>query len=67
MPTNIQKDNNIVTLTNVFTVDASSQRRLVNMLIKTTKQVMKKQEGLISANIHKSFRWYSCSELSMGK
>ena len=55
MTTNIQKDdNNIVTLINVFTVDPSSQRRLVNMLIKTTKQVMKKQEGLISANIHKS-------------
>jgi len=54
MTTNIQKDNNIVTLINVFTVDPSSQRRLVNMLIETTKQVMKKQEGFISANIHKS-------------
>ena len=51
MTTNIQKDNNIATLINVFTVDPSSQQRLVNMLIETTKQVMKKQEGFISANI----------------
>jgi hypothetical protein len=62
MTTNIQKDNNIVTLINVFTVDPSSQQRLVNMLIETTKQVMNKQEGFISANIHE-LGWHSYSEL----
>ena len=50
----IKKDNNVTTLINVFTVDPSNQQRLVDILIETTEQVMKKQEGFISTNIHKS-------------
>jgi quinol monooxygenase YgiN len=50
----IKKDNNVITLINVFTVDSSNQQRLVDILIETTEQVMNKQEGFISANIHKS-------------
>ena len=50
----IKKDNNVTTLINVFTVDYSNQQRLVDILIETTEQVMNKQEGFISANIHKS-------------
>jgi quinol monooxygenase YgiN len=50
----IKKDNNVTTLINVFTVDPSNQQRLINILIETTEQVMNKQEGFISANIHKS-------------
>lgn len=52
--TTIQKENNIATLINVFTVDPSNQQRLVDILIETTEQVMNKQDGFISANIHKS-------------
>ena len=50
----IKKDNNVTTLINVFTVDPSNQQGLINILIETTEQVMNKQEGFISANIHKS-------------
>jgi len=50
----IKKDNNVTTLINVFTVDPSNQQGLIDILIETTEQVMNKQEGFISANIHKS-------------
>lgn len=48
----INKDN--ITLINVFTVDPSKQQQLVDALIETTKQVWHKQDGFISASIHKS-------------
>jgi quinol monooxygenase YgiN len=41
-------------LINVFTVEPENQRRLIDLLIAATKKVMNKQEGFISANIHKS-------------
>src|SRR4051795_9308507 len=50
----IKKDNNVITLINVFTVDPSNQQRFIDILIETTEQVMNKQEGFISANIYKS-------------
>ncbi len=52
--TTIQKNNDIVTLINVFNVEPSKQQKLVDMLIEATEQIMSKQEGFISANIHKS-------------
>jgi heme-degrading monooxygenase HmoA len=54
MPT-IQKDRDIVTLINVFTVKPGHQQQLVEVLIEATKQTMKDMPGFISANIHKSF------------
>jgi|SRR6476469_4083679 len=54
MTTTIDKNNDITTLINVFTVEPSKQEKLVELLIESTKQIMNKQEGFISANIHKS-------------
>jgi quinol monooxygenase YgiN len=54
MNTAIEKNNEITTLINIFTVEPHNQQRLVDMLIEATEQIMNKQEGFISANIHKS-------------
>ena len=54
MNTTIEKNNDITTLINIFTVEPHNQQRLVDMLIETTEQIMNNQEGFISANIHKS-------------
>ncbi len=39
---------------NIFTVEPSKQEKLIEMLIEATEQIMNKQEGFLSANIHKS-------------
>jgi quinol monooxygenase YgiN len=55
--TTIQKDgsSNLATVINVFTViEPANQQRLVDILIEATEKVMNKEEGFISANIHKS-------------
>lgn len=39
---------------NVFTVEAENQQKLIDLLIDATKKIINKQEGFISANIHKS-------------
>src|SRR5829696_6628058 len=46
----IAKDNDVVTLINVFTVAQEDQQRLVDV----TQKVMRKQPGFVSANIHRS-------------
>jgi len=50
----IAKDNDVVTLINVFTVAPEDQQRLVDVLIDATQRVMRNQSGFVSANIHKS-------------
>ena len=50
----ISKDNDVVTLINVFTVAPEDQQRLVDVLVDATQEVMRKQQGFISANIHRS-------------
>ncbi len=50
----ISKDNKVVTLINVFTVEPENQQRLVDMLIEATEKTMKNLSGFVSANIHKS-------------
>ncbi len=50
----ISTGNDVVTLVNVFTVEPENQQRLVDLLVEATKQVMERQEGYVSANIHKS-------------
>src|SRR5215217_7294210 len=52
--TMIAKNNNVVTLINVFTVRPEQQQRLVDLLVEATEVVMKYQPGYVSANIHKS-------------
>ena len=51
----LQKERNIITLINIFTVeDSSKQQRLVEMLRDAVQQIMIKHQGFISAYIHKS-------------
>jgi heme-degrading monooxygenase HmoA len=50
----ISKDNDVVTLINVFTVAPEDQQRLVDVLVDATQAVMRKQPGFVSANIHRS-------------
>jgi heme-degrading monooxygenase HmoA len=50
----ISKDDDLVTLINVFTVASEDQQRLVEVLVDATQAVMRKQPGFISANIHRS-------------
>jgi quinol monooxygenase YgiN len=53
MKTTIEKEAPVVTLINVFTVDPSRQDELVKLLDDATEQVMRKQPGFVSANIHR--------------
>jgi heme-degrading monooxygenase HmoA len=53
--TQISKDNPVVTLINVFSVEPDKQQELVDLLIHATKATMRHLPGFISANIHKSF------------
>jgi heme-degrading monooxygenase HmoA len=50
----IAKDNDVVTLINVFTVAPEDQQRLVDVLVDASQAVMRKQPGFVSANIHRS-------------
>jgi heme-degrading monooxygenase HmoA len=52
--TTISKDNKILTLINVFTVEPENQQKLIELLIEATEKTMKHISGFISANIHKS-------------
>ena len=49
----IAKDNDVVTLINVFTVAPEDQQRLVDVLVDATQAVMRQQSGFVSANIHR--------------
>ncbi len=44
----------VVTLINVFTVEPAQQRKLVQLLMTATEEVMQHQPGFVSANIHAS-------------
>ena len=50
----IEKGNKILTLINVFTVDAEKQNQLIALLVEATDKTMKRLPGFISANIHRS-------------
>jgi quinol monooxygenase YgiN len=50
----IAKDNKVVTLVNIFTVEQENQQRLVEMLVEATEKTMKHVPGFVSASIHKS-------------
>ena len=50
----IEKNRNILTLINVFTVAPDKQQELVTLLIDATQQTMRRLPGFISANIHRS-------------
>jgi len=52
--TTISKLNNVVTLINVFVVKPERQAELVRLLDEATDAVMKRIDGFVSANIHRS-------------
>ncbi|MGI8641177.1 MAG: antibiotic biosynthesis monooxygenase family protein [Pyrinomonadaceae bacterium] len=52
--TTISKDNKVVTLVNVFTVEPENQQKLIDLLVEATEKTMKNVSGFVSANIHKS-------------
>jgi quinol monooxygenase YgiN len=52
--TTIAKQNNVVTLINVFSVAPENQQPLLDLLVHATREVMAKQPGFVSANFHKS-------------
>ena len=49
----ISKDQDVITLINIFTVDPERQQRLVDVLVHATESVMAGLPGYVSANIHK--------------
>src|ERR1700735_4597908 len=51
---NISKENKVVTLINVFTVEPANQQKVVTMLVEATKKTMQHIPGFVSASIHKS-------------
>ena len=52
--TTIAVDNPVATLINVFTVEPDRQRRLVDLLVRATDEVMRHLPGFVAANIHAS-------------
>lgn len=52
--TTISKENKLVTLINVFTVEPAKQQQLVDLLIHATETAMRHVPGFITANIHRS-------------
>ncbi len=52
--TTVSKDNKLITLINVFTVEPAKQKQLVDLLIHATETTMRHLPGFISANIHRS-------------
>lgn len=52
--TTISAERQLVTLINVFTVEPERQQALVDLLAQVTQEVMNKQPGFVSANLHKS-------------
>ncbi len=51
--TTISRENNYLTLINLFRVDPANQQELVDLLIQATESV-KKIEGFISSSLHRS-------------
>lgn len=51
--TTIDAQADVVTLINVFTVDADKQQELIDLLDKATNEVMRTLPGFVSANIHR--------------
>jgi len=50
----ISKDNEYLTLINVFRVKTEDQGQLIDLLTKATKESVSKLDGFISASLHKS-------------
>jgi quinol monooxygenase YgiN len=53
MPT-ISKDDQLLTLINVFTVDPVNQDKLLELLIRATQSLVRYVKGFVSASLHRS-------------
>ena len=51
----ISKENNFVTLINIFTVEPAGQEQLIDLLIRATTTTVGNVPFLISASFHRSF------------
>ena len=51
--TKISARSDVMTLINMFTVDAENQRRLIELLIEAT-EVVRRAPGFVSASLHRS-------------
>jgi heme-degrading monooxygenase HmoA len=52
--TQITKENNLLTLINIFTVDPVNQQRLIDLLILATNNSVRTITGFISSSLHRS-------------
>jgi quinol monooxygenase YgiN len=52
--TTISKDQHVLTLINVFTVDPANQRELLALLIQATQASVRHVPGFVSASLHRS-------------
>jgi quinol monooxygenase YgiN len=50
----VTKENEFVTLINVFSVDPANQQRLVNLLAQATSKSVRHAPGFVSAGLHRS-------------
>jgi quinol monooxygenase YgiN len=48
----IQKDRELMTLINIFTVTPGKQRELADLLVRATEETMRHLPGFLSASIH---------------
>jgi quinol monooxygenase YgiN len=51
----ISKNNDVTTLINFFSVKRENQQKLIDVWIEFAEKVRKKQPGVISGNLHRSF------------
>ncbi len=51
----ISKENSLVTLINIFTVEPARQQQLIDLLIRATTTTVGNVPGFISASFHRSF------------
>jgi quinol monooxygenase YgiN len=52
--TTISKNNGLVTIINVFTVDPVNQQQLIGLLSKATDVSVRHAKGFVSASLHRS-------------
>ncbi len=50
----ISKNNKIVTLINVFTVEPANQQQLLDLLTRATETTVRQAPGFISSSLHRS-------------
>ena len=50
----ISKENKVITLINIFTVDPAKQQQLVDLLTQATESSVRHVAGFISASLHRS-------------